>query len=131
VALAAPVVAMNRPELLLQVAIVEGLRYALPRSWIVAHIPNSAKRSPVAGLANKRAGVLAGMPDLVVFGEAEWGATAYFFEIKAKGGSVSKSQKEVHLRLRSLGFPVGVCRSWEEVVATCKKWRLPLRIAGA
>lgn len=121
---------MRRPEQALQRTIVHGLRVALPPAWFVVHYPAGGYRRPVEAAIFKTMGVIKGFPDLMLLGDATHGATAWFFEVKAGEGRVSAEQRSCHERLRDLGFPVAVVRSWPDVVTACKQWRLPLRIVG-
>lgn len=121
---------MNRIEQSLQRTIVDGLRAALPPSWLVCHYPAGGYRRPVEAAIFKAIGTIPGFPDLMVLGEAEWGAATYFLEVKAGKGVVTDIQRACHERLRNLGFGVAVVRSWDDVLTTCKQWRLPLRLAG-
>lgn len=121
----------RHPEQDLQIAIVEGLRAALPPSWIVAHAANGGYRTRSEGAIFKAMGVVAGFPDLMILGEVvQDGATAWFFELKADSSEPSDLQKDCHKKLRYLGFEVAVVRSWDDVLISCKQWRLPLRLAG-
>src|SRR5215213_6112684 len=88
--------AMNRPEQALQRTIVAGLRAALPSEWVIAHYPSGGYRKPVEGAIFKAMGTLPGFPDILVFGEAPWGATCWFLEVKAEKGYVTSIQKACH-----------------------------------
>lgn len=59
---------MNRPEENLHRACVQYLQAALPKPWFCAHVPNGGGRSKAEAGILKAMGVLAGMPDLLVFG---------------------------------------------------------------
>ncbi len=58
----------NRPEERLHRQLVAFLRVALPKPWLVFHVPNGGARSKAEAGAFKAMGVLAGMPDLFVVG---------------------------------------------------------------
>lgn len=121
---------MKRPEQSVHTAIYNGLRAALPPEWLVVHVPNGGHRTLVEGAILKSLGTTAGFPDLMILGEAEWGCTAWFLEVKADGGRVTDRQRDFHERLRNLGFPVAVVHSWEEALTACRQWRIPLRVVG-
>lgn len=124
--------ARRTPEQDLQIAIVQGLRAALPRPWIVAHYPAGGYRTKAEGGILKAMGTVAGFPDLMILGEmVQDGPTAFFIELKADASEPSEVQKDCHKRLRYLGFEVAVCRSWEQVVVTCKQWRIPLLLVAS
>ncbi|GGC70595.1 VRR-NUC domain-containing protein [Chelatococcus reniformis] len=121
---------MNRQEEALQKTVVEGLRFALPHGWIVAHIPNGGLRNKSEAGRLKAAGVVAGMPDLIILGPPDEGrAGAWFLELKDGRGTCSADQVDIHDRLRDMGPAIAVIRSWDEALIACRRWRLPLRIS--
>jgi hypothetical protein len=66
----------------------------------------------VKGLTMKLAPIVTGAPDrLVIFP----GGSFHLVELKTKGGRVSPAQHNVHRVLKSLGAPVTVLWSKEEV----------------
>ena len=122
---------MKRIEQAIHRQIVAGLRQVLPHGWIVAHIPNGGKRTQVEGAVFKALGVLPGMPDIVVLGADRQGsATAWFLEVKTDNGRLTEIQSLMHDKLKDIGFPVAVVRSWDEALKQARHWRLPLRIVG-
>jgi len=122
---------MSRPEQIIHRQIVSGLRAGLPANWIVTHLANGGYRTKAEGGIFKSLGVLAGMPDILILGETEHGATAWFFEVKAtEKGRLTDLQKAVHARLRELGFGVETVASWDQALRMARHWRLPLRFAG-
>lgn len=126
---------MRRPEQQLQKAIVNALRLALPSRWIVSHYPAGGYRSRVEGSILKGMGVLAGFPDIMIFGEVVDGAglataTAWFLEVKSGKGEPTPIQREMHNQLRALGFDVAVVRSIDDALEACLFWHLPLRMTG-
>lgn len=121
---------MNRPEQALQRTIVAGLRVCLPQEWFILHYPAGGYRRPVEAAILKAMGVVPGVPDLMILGWSDGGnPTAWFLEVKAGNGRLTPTQRDCNERLRTLGFPVAVVRSWPEVLTACKQWRLPLRLA--
>jgi hypothetical protein len=122
---------MKRIEQAIHRQIVAGLRAALPRRWVVAHIPNGGHRSDVEGAIFKAMGVLPGMPDIMILGETDEGSRAWFFEVKRDHKApLTAHQKNVHETLRDLGFAVEVVTSWTEALRWANHWRWPLRIAA-
>jgi hypothetical protein len=121
---------MNRAEQVIQIGIVEGLRYALPRGWKVHHSPNGGKRSKAEAAIFKAMGTEANRPDLELNGDLGDRPFTCFFEVKPPDAAVPKDQAKYHEELRALGFEVAVVRSWEDVLTACKQWRIPLRLAG-
>jgi hypothetical protein len=120
-------------EAQIQCAIVAGLRMLLPFGWLVVHTANKP-RSAVAGALEKKMGAIAGMPDLAVYGPAcaprELSPPTWFIEVKAGKGRLSEAQREVHDRLKDLGYGVGVARSLDDALALGRSWRWPLRLAA-
>lgn len=137
---------MNRPEEKLQRQLVEYLRTALPKPWIVFHIPNGGGRSKAEAGILKAMGVLAGMPDLLVIGPVGTLSAAYgghgnaiAIELKApprrlkRGGvskaqpSVSDAQRAVIAQLGACGVPTLIVRDLDEAVRALTALGVPLR----
>jgi hypothetical protein len=121
------------PEAAIQKAIVRGLRYLLPSGWLIQSTSNKP-RSKVAGAIEKGMGAIAGWPDLAVYGPAcaprELSPPTWFIEVKAGKGRLSEAQREVHDRLKDLGYGVGVARSLDDALALGRAWRWPLRLSA-
>ena len=107
-------------EASIQKAIVEYLRAVLPHA-IVAAIPNGSQRTASGRPANAVAGLLPGMPDLIVL--LPRGRTV-FFEVKAAKGRVSDNQLAIHLELQGLDHQCAVVRSIDEVRLALKVWEI-------
>lgn len=120
----------RRPEQALQWMVVDALRVALPKTWLIAHYPAGGYRRPVEAAIFKAMGVVPGFPDIMVLGEADWGAGAWFFELKAGKAGPTDVQQACHEKLRNLGFGVEVVRSWDEVLDAAQRWRWPMKIVG-
>src|SRR4051812_31638617 len=116
----------RRPEQTLQRGVVDGLRAALPKTWLVCHVPNGGYRTPAEAAIFKAMGVVPGFPDIMVLGDAEWGAGAWFLELKAGKAGPTDVQQACHETLRNLGFGVEVARSWDEVLDAARRWRWPV-----
>jgi hypothetical protein len=119
----------------IQTSIVQYLRQMLPSGWIVQSTANKP-RSAIQGSIEKKMGAIAGWPDIQILGTGSLSGYmheapyAWFLEIKSAKGRVSDAQKDVHDRLRDIGFRVGVARSIDDARALCKRWGLPLREAA-
>ena len=117
-----------------QRAIVTYLRTIMPHA-IVHLAKGEINKSGVAikrELAKaKRNGALKGFPDLIVLPFSTVGVL--FFEVKAEGNYASKSQKEMHEKMRGLGYRVAVVRSIDDVRECLIEWgvgfaeKIPLR----
>ena len=106
-----------------QARLVAGLRRKwndLPEEFqpIVFAVPNGGARDAREGANLKVQGVLAGVPDLVIL--FPLGITC-MIEMKAKEGSVSKAQHEVHPHIQALGHTLIVAYSAEEALAALRK----------
>lgn len=117
-----------RLEQTFQRMVVDGLRAALPRTWLIAHYPAGGYRTQAEAGIFKAMGVLPGFPDIMVLGEASWGAGAWFLELKAGTAGPTEVQQACHDKLRGLGFGVEVVRSWAEVLVVARQWHWPVRI---
>jgi len=118
-----------RPEQGVQSAIVR--RVAI-HGIVCAAVTNEGKRSALAGMEAKGAGLIRGFPDLIAMQAP--GRVAYL-EVKAPGwkppGAAAKGDAAQHYRaqcachdmLRRLGFAVGFVTSQDEAIDA-------LRIAG-
>jgi hypothetical protein len=120
-------------ESAIQRAIVQGLRLLLPHGWLIQSTANKP-RSKVAGAIEKGMGAIAGWPDLAVYGPAcaprELSPPTWFIEVKAGKGRLSEAQREVHDRLKDLGYGVGIARSLDDALALGTLWGWPLRLAA-
>lgn len=88
-------------------------RMGIPERLLFA-IPNGGRRDAVTGARLKAEGVRAGVPDMFLAVPRK-NAPGLFLELKkAKGGQVSGSQKQMHHELAEAGYPVCVCRGWDQ-----------------
>ncbi len=119
----------SRPEQSIHKIIVHGLRAVLPSAWIV-RTDNGNPRSKVAGAILKGMGSVKGWPDIEIIGRDKRDNPAtWHIEVKAPRGRIQPEQHEQHDRLRDLGRPVGIARSWDDALRLAKEWGWPLRIA--
>jgi hypothetical protein len=87
------------------------------KDYILAAIPNGGHRNIVTAMKLKREGVLAGIPDLVLF---KMRRTPFFtngallLEMKAPKGKCTPLQLEMHTKLMKEGYCVAVAYSFEE-----------------
>ena len=111
-----------QPESELQQAIVKYLR---TKGYLVAHVPNGSKMTGTAnqrkarGARLKREGLLAGFPDLLIYGSD--GRMGHI-EVKAEGSYQQQSQKSLQAALEALGQSYVVCRSIADVDETLGEW---------
>ncbi len=77
-------------------------------------IPDGGRRDAVTGAHLKAEGVRAGVPDMFLAGPRQ-NAPGLFPELKKqKGGRVSENRKTMHEALSQAGYPVCICRGWDE-----------------
>jgi hypothetical protein len=81
-------------------------------------------RSALAGLLQKRRGVRAGLPDLMVV--VTW-KPPVFIEMKSKGGVPSAAQRRVFAELRATGADVYLARSAAAAVEALRRSNVPFR----
>ena len=108
----------------IQRAIVNYLRAVLPKECLVHHSPGeshlSGKAAMLATVRKKADGMLPGWPDIIVLPYANIGPI--FFEVKAEGGRVSASQKDIHAKIEHLGYKCAVVRSVDDVKECLHEW---------
>ncbi|RXH58250.1 hypothetical protein GRAN_1560 [Granulicella sibirica] len=86
------------------------------------HVMNEGKRGWKAQRDLKNPGVLAGIPDLLIF----WRGITTFIELKTPKGVLSTNQKSVHQCLSATGFAVYVCKSLADVSSALTRSSVPL-----
>lgn len=103
----------------IQRAIIGYLRRVLPGA-IVHHSANGIplRGNRIAMSNAKLDGMIPGFPDVLTL----WRGRAYCIEVKAKAGSLSKSQKQMAAQMEAQGIPFAVCRSIDETRETLAGW---------
>src|SRR5215207_218453 len=122
---------MKRLEQQTHIAIVRTLRLGLPDEWIVTHFANGGLRTKREAALLKAMGVVAGMPDIVVFGEVLGQPAAWFMEVKAPKELLRDNQADIVAALGMLGFRTAVVRSIDDALKYGREWGWPLRAAIA
>ena len=100
-----------------------------PELALLHHIPNGGHRHANVAAGLKRAGVKAGVPDLVL-PIPRGGYPGLYLELKSPKGRLSKAQREWISALRHQGYRVEVVRSLEEGIAILEGY-LSLTSGGA
>ena len=130
---------MNRrsaPEADAQRAIVQALRFALPRDAIVHHCANEVTEAGPRG-AKRQAilvgvGVHAGFADLIVI----FGGRVLFLEVKSPSGRLRKSQEVFRDTIVTQGFGWALVRSVDDALGALadngftSRAQLPMRRAA-
>ncbi len=101
----------GRPEQQLQTRIVARLRRDFDCAPFA--VPNGGSRGRLEAVRLKESGVVAGHPDLVVYGRE---GRVVLLEVKAPGGDLNAAQRRVIPDLQGRGFPVFVVDTVEEAV---------------
>src|SRR3990172_3849917 len=105
------------PEAALQAASTKYFALMLPKTFVAIHVPNEGRRGGkwgrMDGARQKAAGLVAGVPDWLIFaphvnasGAVSLTTTHVFgIELKAPGKYPSPEQKAFHARLARAGVP--------------------------
>lgn len=107
------------------------LRMALLSSVVWTSIEVSNQQGGTAGkikqakLFNK--GVRTGWPDIQIFWREGGVLNALLLEVKTKRNSTTAKQKECHIDLASLGMPVKIVRSIDDVREALQEHNVPNR----
>jgi hypothetical protein len=105
-------------------SVADALRYLLPRDAIFNTWELRNAASAIEGARRKKLGALPGWPDCSVW----WRSRVVLLELKrSRYGQVSAVQRELHERLEHAGFPVEICCSVDDVLATVSRAGIPLR----
>ena len=99
----------------LQIQVFNYLRYKYPKA-LFHHSPNGGKRNALEGAKFKRMGVLAGVPDVLIFNN-NYSYNGLAIELKIKPNKPTKNQLEVMEQFRKVGYQVEVCYDFD----SCKK----------
>lgn len=101
------------PEHQHQCALINWWRLQAPQ-WarrLLFAIPNGGDRDKRVAVRLKLEGVQPGVPDLFLPIPAQ-GLSGLWIEMKAKGGQLSKAQKEMGALLQRMSYRCEVCFSW-------------------
>jgi hypothetical protein len=134
--LAKPKRKRRAPEAAFQCQVAEYLSKALPEGyWFTAFPAGGGGR--IRGAQLKRMGLKAGVPDVVVFGlglTQEQRSiycerpTVLWLELKAKTGSLSPAQRDVHKKLKNLGHRVETVKTLEQVETALAEFVFPEKL---
>jgi hypothetical protein len=141
--LAKPKRKRRAPEAAFQCQVAQYLSKALPEGYWFTAFP-SGGGGRIRGAHLKRMGLKAGVPDLVVF-KKPWGMATdvtvssaprehelyytnwpvLWLELKAKAGSLSQAQRDVHKKLKNLGHRVETVKTLEQVETALAEFCFP------
>lgn len=106
---------MRHDEDILQAQVFEYLEL---RGIYAFHPKNSGKKSIQSAVRDKKLGVKAGVPDVVII----QGGRHYYIELKTPNGALSDSQKKFKEMCEYQLIPWAICRSLDDVIRTLKYW---------
>ncbi|MBN9534829.1 MAG: VRR-NUC domain-containing protein [Alphaproteobacteria bacterium] len=107
----------------LQERLVQVLAMALPKNCFFFAVPNGGSRHVLEGVALKKQGVVAGVPDLVFV----WQGRFVGLELKSKYGEVRPVQVDVHHKIIEAGGRVEVARSIGEACDRLRECGIPVQ----
>lgn len=116
----------GRPEQILQTRIVARLRRDF--CCLPVAVPNGGKRGKLEAIRLKEMGVVAGHPDLIVYGRE---GRCFLMEVKVPGETLSESQRRVTPDLEERGFTVFVVDTIEDAVDAARRFGLGPRPKAA
>jgi hypothetical protein len=114
----------RREEFAEQALLVEMLQELLDPAFAFFSALENRPRSAWSGLRQKRRGVRAGLPDLMIV--VYW-KPPVFIEMKSKRGVLSPAQKRVFADLRAMGADVYVARSATAALEALRRSNVPFR----
>lgn len=97
----------------IQAQVVKFCHEALPSDVVFFHVPNSGKRMGKKIGWLRQAGVIKGIPDLVI----AFRRKVLWIEFKTRKGDVEPHQQVIHDKLSANGFQVEIVRSFERGTA--------------
>lgn len=115
------------PEDLVHKAVLTWIRRVAPHCFVF-HPANGGSRHRLEAIKLKMLGVVAGVPDLIVFGP---GGRAYCLEVKAEKGSLQPTQKAFARQMEDLGIGWALVRSVDDARAAFASWGIETREAGS
>jgi len=100
---------------------IQVFEYLNIMSIFAFHPKNSGKKSIQSAVRDKKLGVKAGVPDIVIIGFD--GVTRYI-ELKTNKGSLNENQKDFKAFCLLNNIPYSLCRSLDDVIIVLKEWHL-------
>lgn len=115
-------------EAIFQRTVAEFFEWALPQDVVWYHVPNGGFRKKAEAARLKAMGVKAGVHDFVFL----WRGQYFELDLKVRGNTLSKEQREHAVRVTKAGGRVGSASdTLEDVCRQLDEWGIPhARIAG-
>jgi hypothetical protein len=83
-------------------------------------LPRGGWRSPVEAAIFKSLGVVAGIPDIIIF----YSGRCFALELKAAGGRLTPTQIDTQARMRAAGVMVGTAIGIDAALELFERWGL-------
>lgn len=113
---------IKKPETALQIAFIRWLESQHPDIFMFTFASAGGIRSTArAGAEMSHMGYKRGTPDIFIMLPRQ-GFHALIIEIKTKRGRATKEQKEVLQQLSQQGYKSVVCKGWDDLIGTVRKY---------
>lgn len=109
-----------QPEQIIQKAVVLHLRARGVPGLVFIHVPNGGKRHPIEGKIFKAMGVVAGVPDLLLWHNGR----SYALELKTPKGRETETQVNMRLQLQRAGVETGIAYGMDAAISVLENWKL-------
>lgn len=116
----------QNPEDQVHRAVLTWIRKVAPQC-LAFHPANGGSRHRLEAIKLKTLGVVAGVPDLIVFAP---GGRAFCLEVKAEKGTLQPTQKAFARQMEDLGIGWALVRSVDDARAAFASWGIATREAG-
>ena len=113
---------MKRPEQAIQRNVFEHFRVRGAPGVFAFHVPNGGYRRKVEAAILRGIGTVAGVPDVC----AIKGGKAFFLELKAEGGRLTKAQEQTLIDLRAAGAMATHAHGLDQALRVLEGWGLLL-----
>jgi hypothetical protein len=110
----------RHPEQETQIALFQHLRARGQPGLIAFHPPNGGARTAVEGAILKSIGVVSGAPDVLMW----YAGRSFAMELKADGGKLTETQREMLDGLAKAGVQTAVCHGIDEALGQLQAWNL-------
>lgn len=85
------------------------------------HCPNEAKRSPKLGAKLKKAGMKAGIPDVIILNQTRWDENGFCIELKVGKNKLSDTQIKWNEKFRFHGWGYATAYNIDDVIKILSK----------
>jgi hypothetical protein len=110
----------KHPEQLIQLAVMDHLRWRAVPGVFAFHPANGGWRSAIEAKIFKSLGVVAGVPDLIIIHSGQ----CFGLELKADRGRLTDVQRITHGRMREAGAHVATVYGLDEALGQLTEWQL-------